>query len=346
MGRYIPPASLDRSLSTTETRGFNEDSRKKRGPGGAQTVRFEMPFAIWCTTCQPEAIIGQGIRFNAEKKKVGNYYTTPIWSFRMKHTACSGVIEIRTDPEKREYVVTEGGRRRETGVIASTEGAFGEILTEEERERRRTDAFAQLEGKKTETKVARDENDRVEELLHDRQTHWEDTYTANQRLRKSFRADRKVREANNKVKAGVQEQFSLDVDLLDYSNDDRVKAALVDFDNTRSSDMSTARPIFQDRNRVKVKTDGKTQMQAAVSSNTRALLDPFLDRSKTGVDQGTLTLTLSRLKRKRDASPTIRDGVGDHNKIGQGEELRNHLVKIAPSSNATPSLIDYDSDTE
>lgn len=345
MGRYIPPASLDRSLSTTETRGFNEDSRKKRGPGGAQTVRFEMPFAIWCTTCQPEAIIGQGIRFNAEKKKVGNYYTTAIWSFRMKHTACGGVIEIRTDPEKREYVVTEGGRRRETGGTASTEGAFGEILTEEERERRRTDAFAQLEGKKTETKVARDENDRVEELLHDRQTHWEDTYTASQRLRKSFRADRKVREANSKAKAGVQERFGLDVDLLDYSNDDKIRAALVDFDG-RASSVAAARPLFQNPNHTKVKVDGMSQMQAAISSNTRALLDPFLDRTKPEFDQGILTSTLSKLKRKRDRSPVHQDNMEEHNEIEKGEGSGRDLATKTLLSITTPSLINYASDTE
>ena len=56
--------------------------------GGKQTVRFEMPFSIICAHCSGH--IAQGVRFNAEKAKVGNYFSTPIFSFRMKHSVCSG----------------------------------------------------------------------------------------------------------------------------------------------------------------------------------------------------------------------------------------------------------------
>jgi hypothetical protein len=40
-----------------------------------------------------------GVRFNAEKKKIGMYYTTPIWSFRMKCPRCKNWWEIHTDPK-------------------------------------------------------------------------------------------------------------------------------------------------------------------------------------------------------------------------------------------------------
>jgi hypothetical protein len=40
-----------------------------------------------------------GVRYNAEKKKVGNYYTTPIYRFRMKCHLCDNYIEIETDPK-------------------------------------------------------------------------------------------------------------------------------------------------------------------------------------------------------------------------------------------------------
>ena len=40
-----------------------------------------------------------GVRYNAEKKKVGNYYTTPIYKFRMKCHLCDNYIEIETDPK-------------------------------------------------------------------------------------------------------------------------------------------------------------------------------------------------------------------------------------------------------
>ena len=38
--------------------------------------RFEMPYHIWCGGC--EAMIAKGVRFNAEKKQVGNYFSTKV----------------------------------------------------------------------------------------------------------------------------------------------------------------------------------------------------------------------------------------------------------------------------
>lgn len=95
------------------------------------TPRHFAPVSDHC-----KAHIGQGVRYNAEKQKVGNYYSTPIWAFRFKCHLCSGRIEIRTDPQVRwralsasvnlevphahedarlqntAYVVTEGARQK------------------------------------------------------------------------------------------------------------------------------------------------------------------------------------------------------------------------------------------
>ncbi|KKK23067.1 DUF572 domain protein, partial [Aspergillus ochraceoroseus] len=101
MGRYVPPDQ--EGLAT----GNKLAGKHALGPRarhlhtkGALIVRFEMPFAVWCTTCQPhETIIGQGVRFNAEKKKVGHYYSTPVYSFRMKHAPAAG--GLRFEPTRR-----------------------------------------------------------------------------------------------------------------------------------------------------------------------------------------------------------------------------------------------------
>lgn len=60
-------------------------------------ARFETPFNIWCLKCDRH--IAKGVRFNAEKKAVGSYYSTKIWSFRMRCPSCSNEIEIQTDPK-------------------------------------------------------------------------------------------------------------------------------------------------------------------------------------------------------------------------------------------------------
>ncbi|RWV84195.1 hypothetical protein GW17_00054111, partial [Ensete ventricosum] len=71
--------------------------------------RFEMPFNVWCGGCN--SMIAKGVRFNAEKKQVGNYYSTKvlenffycIWSFTMKSACCKHEIVIHTDPKNCEY---------------------------------------------------------------------------------------------------------------------------------------------------------------------------------------------------------------------------------------------------
>ena len=55
-----------------------------------------MPYNIWCDDCNNH--IGMGVRYNAEKSKIGNYYTTPIYKFRMKCHLCDNHFEIKTDP--------------------------------------------------------------------------------------------------------------------------------------------------------------------------------------------------------------------------------------------------------
>ena len=39
--------------------------------------------------------------------QLGMYYTTPIYSFRMKCHLCPNKITIKTDPGNMDYVITE-----------------------------------------------------------------------------------------------------------------------------------------------------------------------------------------------------------------------------------------------
>lgn len=55
-------------------------------------------YAEMCITSFP-VISPSGVRYNAEKRKVGNYYTTPIFRFRMKCHLCDNHFEIETDPK-------------------------------------------------------------------------------------------------------------------------------------------------------------------------------------------------------------------------------------------------------
>jgi coiled-coil domain-containing protein 130 len=310
MGRYYPP-----DASNPPSFNNNLHSLGKRSQG---TVRFELPFAVWCDHCTPPAIVGQGVRFNAEKKKIGNYYSTPIWSFRMKHTACGGWWEIQTDPKNSEYKVVEGARLRDYGPSDKGTEAEGELkfLTEEERQRRREDAFASLEGKIEEKGAEKEHKKRIEEL-YDKSEVWRDPYDVNARLRRDFRAKRKVWKKEEMHKEGMQDKFSLGLDIVDETEADRTRAGLVEFGANASGDRDLEdqswKPLFTEENTLKsVKPGAKTKklkaeiaaeqsrqcLQQKLIGNTRATIDPFLSKESGPASR----INLGILKRKRDTS--------------------------------------------
>ena len=77
---------------------------------GILVIRFEMPFNVWCEKCNNH--IGKGVRYNAEKKKVGNYYSTPIYSFGMKCHLCDQRFVIETDPKACDYKLVSGVKKK------------------------------------------------------------------------------------------------------------------------------------------------------------------------------------------------------------------------------------------
>ncbi|KAK5123616.1 hypothetical protein LTR85_002654 [Meristemomyces frigidus] len=284
MGAWIPP-----DLEGTTT---GNKLHQKRAPGtlrkdGTQTVRFEMPYAVWCHHCKPHAIIGQGVRFNAEKKKVGYYYSTSIWCFRIKHVTCGGLLEIRTDPKNTAYVVTEGGKARDYGEPEDKvrEGENGvPILTAEERERRRDDAFAQLEGKVEEKAAVKDNTKRIEELYRARERDWDDPWSVNKRMRTSFRHERKVLKREEDATEALKERLGTEIDLLPETDEDARRAKLISYGvadvEVNGADRKAlfernAKPRPTSTSRKATKDDRKDALRRQLISNTRAALNPF-----------------------------------------------------------------------
>ena len=220
MGRYVPPDLEGRvSFNQASGKGHALGARaSKMKSEGILTVRFECPFAIWCTTCQPEQIIAQGVRFNAEKKKVGNYYSTSIWGFRFKHSVCGGWIEIRTDPKNAEYVVTAGARRRDCGGEKLLDGEVRIGTggwTEEEKDRLEKDgAFAGLEKKVEDKRAGQAQKKRLDELANISERDWGDPYARSQALRREFRVGRRKRQDDEQMGESLKERFGIEIEML------------------------------------------------------------------------------------------------------------------------------------
>lgn len=353
MGRYVPP-EFEGTTSANKLAGKHALGNRARKAGqGILTVRFEMPFAIWCTTCPKPTIIGQGVRFNAEKKKVDNYYSTPIFSFRMKHVVCGGWIEIRTDPKNTAYVVTEGAKKRDTGEDKVQEGQI-EIRTAEEKERLQKDAFAALEVKIDDRKQAVADKNRIEELYEAKEKDWDDPYAANSKARKKFRAERHLREKNMLLTEGLKDRMSLGIELLEETEEDRRRAGFVEFGDFNQYDETAisraqSKPLFaldggksaemslptKDSRKKRKETSIpdpevlKEKLRQELHGNTRAVMDPFLGNQTPS----SASIAIPGIKRKR--SPFRNGNLNGKDLEGDPQEV--DVARPVP-------LVDYDSD--
>jgi coiled-coil domain-containing protein 130 len=374
MGRYIPPELEGRvSFNKASGKGHALGARaRKLGTEGILTVRFECPFAIWCTTCQPEKIIAQGVRFNAEKKKVGNYYSTPIWSFRFTHF-CGGVIEVRTDPKASEYVVFEGARRRDYGE-GRREAEWGMVAgaTEEEKERlEKEGGFAKLEKAVDEKREKVTQQMRIDELRVASERDWADPYEKSRLLRREFRVGRRKRQDDGRTGAALQERFGFAVDMLETTDEDAAQARQIEFGPVLEVEEAARKPLFSgaDRSNTDLTTSlvsqkarptssskasrgptQKTALQAQLSGATRAGHDPFLKRGDAWQP---------RSKRRRtqqshadEVAPTTSEQTGNEAGSSVATEARttappdiSPALIAAPAAPSTASaLVSYDSE--
>lgn len=184
--------------------------RTKNLHKGILIIRFELPFPVQCLRCQ--TYIGRGTRYDADKKKIGMYFSTPLYEFLMRckvpvgheksadgQVYCNQRFCIRTDPKNSDYELVEGLRRKiETW---SNEDA-GTIELPDPETRRQMDSDPMVKVEKT-IRNAQREKSQKERLadLQDLQDEREDAYALNCILRKSNRERRKQEQAEAEAAA-------------------------------------------------------------------------------------------------------------------------------------------------
>lgn len=215
---------------------------------GILVIRFEMPYNIWCEGCKNH--IGMGVRYNAEKKKIGMYYSTPLYQFRFKCHLCDNYIEMKTDPANLDYVIVSGARRQER----RWDPLENEQVVPEEKstsQKLATDAMFKLEhGEKdvSKSKTAAPIIDR----LHDHRERWRDDYASNRLLRDQFRSAKKDLKDKAAVDNALLAKSSLNIKLLPQSEDDNKIASLLRLNPTQTPEerqndvrqLIDSRPIF------------------------------------------------------------------------------------------------------
>ncbi|KLO10245.1 DUF572-domain-containing protein [Schizopora paradoxa] len=190
--------------------------RARKIDKGILITRFELPFNIWCGGC--DAHIGMGVRFNAEKKKIGNYHSTPIYEFRCKCHLCSNWFTIETDPKNTRYVVTSGARQKHEDWDPEENG--GHAVHDSEG-KAPDDPLAALE--KTHTALVHTQQvqaPRLESLQENSEKYNADPYTLSSRVRKHFRVEKRELKRKKDEDDAVKTKYGLPEELVLSANDE------------------------------------------------------------------------------------------------------------------------------
>ncbi|KAI0806030.1 DUF572-domain-containing protein [Irpex lacteus] len=216
--KYYPPDyDGEKHKSLNSYRGKHAlGDRARKIDQGILITRFELPFNIWCGTCNNH--IGMGVRYNAEKKKIGNYYSTPIYSFRCKCHLCSAYFEIQTDPKNTRYVVTSGARQKDEDWDPEENGGFAVHNTDPNEGP--VDPLAALE-KSTEAQnhMNKVQIPRLEALQSVSDHYGDDPYTLSKLVRKRFREEKKVEKEKQIADDALKGRYGLP-ETLKLTRDD------------------------------------------------------------------------------------------------------------------------------
>ncbi|XP_011876578.1 PREDICTED: coiled-coil domain-containing protein 130 homolog [Vollenhovia emeryi] len=222
---YYPPdydpraGGLNKFLGTHALR-----ERARKIHMGILIIRFEMPYNIWCDGCGNH--IGMGVRYNAEKKKIGMYYSTPLYQFRMKCHLCDNHFEIKTDPANLDYVIVSGARRQEN----RWDPKQNEQVVPETKEvscRLYDDAMYKLEHGMEDKKVAKSRDSALEGAIALNESIWKDDYSSNCAVRALFRERKKELKKRQAGDHALLKKAGLDIDLVNEHEDDIKLARLL-----------------------------------------------------------------------------------------------------------------------
>lgn len=333
MNKYYPPdfdprkhKNLDKYNNTHALR-----ERAKKIDQGILVIRFEMPYDIWCEGCKIH--IAMGVRYNAEKRKVGYYYSTPIYRFRMKCHLCENYFEIETDPKNVDYNIIIGAQRKnEKWDMADNE----QVLTEDRQVVKKlgSDAMFKLEHEVEDKKKFQKAAPTLSEIV-DIQSNWHDDYTQNSILRAKFRKEKKeLKEEELKDKALLLKS-SLDIELVPETEDDKKLASLLKYKTIESYDEKQQRKRSEIQSQsIFISSPSSTSTSPGEETKSTKLikLQKRLDLAKTSPSGGFGAFDCEVRKRKASSMP----GVLVKRKIGEKSAM---LKKPRTSESANPKQL-------
>lgn len=199
-----------------------------------------MPFNVWCTGC--ERHIARGVRFNAEKRTIGKYHSTPILSFSMACPSCPSRIVIHTDPASAEYLVISGARRKLEGVEDPEAVGVKAPKSKEEAAKLIYNPFFKLEHDYKDAERSKEVLPRLKQIAAFNEDVWREDFVASQAARKRLRLEKEDVRAREAEVAALKARLSIQsLPLLPEHEEDVRSTKLVRFDAKDEAHEAAAR---------------------------------------------------------------------------------------------------------
>jgi coiled-coil domain-containing protein 130 len=280
--------SLDKYYGKKTGRNAHGALGNRVKANGILVVRFEMPFNIWCTSC--DSHIGRGVRYNARKKHVGMYHTTRIFEFDMNCLICKNSIVVRLNPKLADYDVVKGGRRQVKGYVPSANKETIVLDDMETKRRRKTDAMFNLERTKdVDTQKDKDKK-RVFAIKTMQDIRWKDDHSVNAALRSVARGKRKHAHAQKDL---------ADSRGLHHNN-------FVLLDNLTAEDRLSRKVIFQRKKRPASSSSASGSTKKALSSSSSSSSSSSFNAFSSGAKESSFGSSSHISKKKRTGALPIR----------------------------------------
>uniref|UniRef100_A0A914DSJ0 Galactosylgalactosylxylosylprotein 3-beta-glucuronosyltransferase n=1 Tax=Acrobeloides nanus TaxID=290746 RepID=A0A914DSJ0_9BILA len=302
---------------------------------GILIIRFEMPFNVWCLGCNNH--VGMGVRYNAEKKKIGMYYTTPLYEFRMKCHLCDNYFVIRTDPKNFDYELVEGLRRQEKRFdsgeldnVAPVDRTFNQKLA--------SDAMFKAEHEKKD-KEKSDEAEGQVNKLEMIQSRMYDDYGVNSFLRNRFRAEKKFIGDQRLADEGLKKRLSLDIPLQPETNEDRIMATRM----LKYKDLKS----HEDRQKEAREEIVNRPLFESLGPSTSTPQDPIRNQLKNKIQQKRGFAAEDKIQPVKKA---LRSSLGIvvNSKLSNNHRKnisKSEIIGQKPLTKNSIALVDYESDS-
>ncbi|XP_065069394.1 coiled-coil domain-containing protein 130 homolog [Rhopilema esculentum] len=328
--KYYPPDFDPRKGSLNAYHGTHAlRERARKIHEGIIIIRFEMPYNIWCNGCGNH--IGMGVRYNAQKRKVGNYYTTPIYKFRMKCHLCDQHFEIQTDPKNCEYVILSGAKRKEerwdpavTENIQTTDRDVKAKLV--------SDAMFKLEHTIEDKQKAKRSAPTLGKIREIRDV-WEDDFAVNQALRKKFREEKKEINKQKSLDDEFKERNLLpsSVDLAEENEEDSRLAKRIRYGEDLRPDIRSKirKKDIKESSIFESEVDSKGKLARRLAGLAKK---KQVNMVKNSVFSGQPSLTTVRVGRKMDGKKGA--SLTENNSYAAVEKVSNKEITVNSFSSA------------